>query len=202
MKLAAALVPYVAVFLGMNVFRSAWAAILLYHAGILLFLALRKPFHVWKTVWAGNSALVIPAVAACALAAPVVYFMWPLFQPSENALPEWMAAYGLSGLSFVLLVPYFSFIHPVMEEIHWRGIAPKTMTPFCWQDLLFAGYHVLVLYELVTWPWLILVFGILMGSSIFWRWAADRFGGYLLPVLSHAAADAGVLVGVIFLLRG
>ncbi|MDF7825857.1 hypothetical protein P4B35_17640 [Pontiellaceae bacterium B12227] len=201
MKLWAALIPYFAVLLGMKTFHNAWVTILLYHAGILLFLFWRKPSDGWKTVWGGlRTPLLIPGAVVCAMAAPVIYFMWPFFQSSENILPEWLAKYGLTGWSWFLLIPYFSIIHPVLEEIHWRGIAPDRVKGLCWQDLLFAGYHVLVLHELLFWPWLFLVFGVLAGSSFFWRWAADKFGGYGLPVLTHAAADAGVVVGVCFLL--
>lgn len=203
MKLLAALVPYLAVLLGMKMLHNAWATILLYHAGILLFLFLRKPSNLWKIVWGGlKTPLLYPSIGMCALAAPVVFLMWPWFAASENILPEWMAFYGLTGMAWLLFIPYFSIVHPVLEEIHWRGIAPETLRGFCWQDFLFAGYHVLVLYELIFWPWLILVFSILVGSSFFWRWAANKFGGYGLPILTHATADAGVLVGVLFLLKG
>ncbi|MDF7806555.1 hypothetical protein P4E94_03830 [Pontiellaceae bacterium B12219] len=201
MKLLAALVPYLAVLPGMQLLHSAWITILLYHAGILLFLVLRRPSNGWKTVWGGwRTPLLIPAVIVCAMAAPVIYFMWPLFQASEGILPEWLAFYGLSGLAWLLLIPYFSLVHPVLEEIHWRGIAPEQVKGFCWQDFMFAGYHILVLHELVFWPWLIMIFGILAGSSFFWRWTTERFGGCGLPVLTHAAADAGVVIGVWFLL--
>jgi membrane protease YdiL (CAAX protease family) len=202
MKLAAALVPYVAVLLGMKVLGSAWSAILLYHAGIFLFLVFGKRCRVWKTVFRGNTPILVPAVILCSMAAPVVYFLWPWFGSPDIPIAQWLAKYGLTGISWTLLIPYFSIIHPILEEVHWRGMAPEQVKGSCWQDFLFAGYHVLVLYELVYWPWLFLVFGVLVGSSFFWRWAADRFGGYLLPVVSHVAADAGVLVGVIFLLRG
>lgn len=202
MKLVAALVPYIAVLLGMKGLGSAWSAILFYHAGILIVMRSAKRCDDWKKLFSGKSSLLIPATIVCAMAAPVIYFLWPWLGSPEMGIPEWLTKYGLTGIAWILLIPYFSLIHPILEEIHWRGLAPETMKPLCWQDLLFAGYHVLVLYELVYWPWLFLVFGILTGSSVFWRWAADRFDGYLLPVLSHAAADAGVLVGVIFLLRG
>ena len=201
MNWMAAGIPYIAVLLGMMLLRSAWAAILLYHAGILAFLFVRKPSNGWKTVWGGwKSPLVIPGVIFCAMAAPVIYFMWPWFAASESILPTWLKKYGLTGWSWYLLIPYFSIIHPVLEEIHWRGMAPEQVKGFCRQDVLFAGYHVLVLHELLFWPWLIPVFGVLCGSSFFWRRAAERFGGYGLPVLTHAAADAGVVFGVCFLL--
>ncbi len=203
MNLAAALIPYAGVLLGMYVFHSAWLAILLYHAGIIAFLFYRKSEKPWQRMWAGMKfPLLVPGLIACAMAAPVVYFMWPWFSVSETVLPEWLARYGLTGWAWLLLIPYFSIVHPVLEEIHWRGISSDFAPSICWQDLLFAGYHVLVLFQLIRWPWLFLVFGVLAGSSVFWRWSAARFGGYGFPILTHAVADAAVVVGVIFLLRG
>ncbi|MCK4565577.1 MAG: CPBP family intramembrane metalloprotease, partial [Verrucomicrobia bacterium] len=144
----------------------------------------------------------IPGVLVCIIAAPVVYFMWPWFSVSDSILPEWLARYGLRGWAWLLLIPYFSLVHPVLEEVHWRGISQDSTTGICWQDLLFAGYHVLVLFQLIRWPWLFLVFGVLAGSSVFWRWATSRSGGYGLSILTHAAADAAVVAGIHFLLRG
>ena len=202
MKLFAALVPYIAILVGMYVFHSAWMAILLYHVGVVAFLLYQKPEKLGLRIWAGAKSLVlIPGVLACALAAPLVYFMWPWFAASESALPEWMAHYGLTDWAWLLLIPYFSLVHPVLEEVHWRRISPSSVNGICWQDLLFAGYHVLVLFQLLYWPWLFLVFGALVGSSVFWRWTAKRFGGYGLPILTHAVADAAVIAGVWFLLR-
>lgn len=202
MKLLAALVPYLAVLLGMKLLRNAWVAILLYHTGILLFLFLRKPSNLWKTVWGGfKTPLLFPAIGTCAMAAPVVYFLWPWFAASDGILPVWLSRYGLSGLAWWLLIPCFCFVHPVLEEIHWRRISPEQVSGFCWQDVAFAGYHIVVLYQLLYWPWLFLVFGVLTGSSIFWRWAADRFGGYGLTILTHVTADTGVVVAVCFLLK-
>lgn len=211
MNLLAALIPYVAVLIGMYALHNAWLAILLYHLGIIGFMLYRKPSNLhdrhslgdggWKTIWGGlKTPLLIPGVMICAMAAPVIYFMWPFFQASEGILPMWLAKYGLTGWSWLLLIPYFSMVHPVLEEIHWRGMAPEQVTGFCWQDFLFAGYHVLVLHELVFWPWLFMIFGVLAASSFFWRWAAERFGGYGLPILTHAAADAGVVAGCWLLL--
>lgn len=147
-----------------------------------------------------KTPLLIPGIVVCAMAAPVVYFMWPWFAASDGILPEWMARYSLTGWMWLLLIPYFSIIHPVLEEIHWRGITPKEGAGLSRYDFLFAGYHILVLFQLIHWPWLFLVFGVLAGSSCFWRWAADRFGGYALPILTHAVADGAVIIAVHFLL--
>ncbi len=203
MKRFATLVPYVAVLIGMYLFHNAWLTILLYHFGVLAFLCFRKPKGLGRRIGAGvKSPLLIPGMLACALAAPIIYFMWPWFAVSDVALPEWLAHYGLTGGAWIWFVPYFSLVHPVVEEVHWRGISPERVAGICWQDWAFAGYHVLVLFQLIRWPGLVLIFGILGSSSIFWRWAAGKLGGYGLPILTHAVADAAVMIGVCFLLNG
>ena len=202
MNLLAALVPYVAVLLGMYLFHNAWLTILLYHAGVIAFLLYRKPSGVWHRMWAGmKSPLLVPGILGCALAAPILYFMWPWFASSNPVLPAWMAHYGLSGLAWTLLIPYFSIVHPILEEVHWRGISPERITWICWQDFLFAGYHVLVLFQVIRAPWLFFVFSILLGSSVFWRWTVARYGGYGIAIASHVAADTAVIIGVQFLLQ-
>ena len=202
MNLIFALIPYIAIFLGMYVFHSGWMAILLYHVGVITYLLVRKPVDLWRRMWTGiKSPLLFPGILACALAAPIVYFMWALFAVSDTVLQEWMTLYGLTGWRWLLLMPYFSIVHPCMEEILWRGITSEKGIGLCWQDVLFAGYHILVLFQLIRAPWLIFVFVILVGSSIFWRWTANRFEGYGLAILSHAVADTAAIVGIFFLLR-
>jgi len=79
-------------------FLSAWLAILLYHAGILVFLAVRRPEGLGRRLRAGmKSPLVIPGMVACAMAALLIYFMRLWFVASELILPEWMFRYGLTG---------------------------------------------------------------------------------------------------------
>lgn len=201
-RFLAALLPYVAVLIGMYVLSNAWLAMLLYHLGIMVFIFLRKSPAFSKTLWFGfDRVLTIPAILVCAMAAPIVYFLWPWFSVSDSILSDWLSLYGLTGFSWILLIPYFSIVHPVLEEIHWRNIAPKRFVWLCWQDLAFAGYHILVLFQLFHWPWLFLVFAVLTGSSAFWRWVAQRTGGYGLTILTHAVADAGVVTAVCFMLH-
>lgn len=202
-NLFAAWIPYIAVLIGMYLFQSAWLAILLYHIGVIGFLFFRKSTGLWMRMGRGlGTPLLVPGLIVCAMAAPVVYFMWPWIAISENILPRWLAYYGLSGWAWWLLIPYFSIVHPILEELLWREIGSDCNPRICRQDLMFAGYHVLVLFQLVKTPWLILVFVVLTSSSIFWRWAARRFGGCLLPTLTHAVADAGVMIAVHLLMDG
>lgn len=200
-NLLAALLPYAAVLGGMYGCHSAWLAIGLYHVGIVAFLIKHKPAGLGERISTGyRTPMLLPGLVICALAAPVVYVMWPLFSAADGILPDWLARYRLSGSAWLLFIPYFSIVHPVLEEILWRKIDPKPFRILCWQDLLFAGYHVLVLFKLIKTPWLVLVFAVLAGSSIFWRWAVHRTGGYGMNILTHAVADAGVMIAVVFLL--
>lgn len=200
-RLIVALLPYVAVLIGMYVMHSSWWAIGLYHAGIVSFLAVQRSAGMLKRLRTGyRTPLLIPSVLICGLAAPVVYFLWPWMTVSDGGLMIWMAHYGLTGRAWILLIPYFSIIHPVLEELFWRQISPERFAILCPQDVLFAGYHTLVLFQLVSIPWLALVFSVLACSSIFWRWSVIRYDGYAFAILTHAAADAGVMIGICLLL--
>ncbi len=200
MNLLAALIPYVAVLIGMHGFHSAWLAIILYHLGIVATLVRRSAGSFHRVFSGYRLAVLLPGVLVCALAAPVVYFIWPWLEASDGILRPWLERFGLVGWKWWLLVPYFSMVHPVLEELHWRGIAPRPFRRFCWQDLLFAGYHVQVLFQLVRWPWLVVVFAVLAASSVFWRWSAARFDGYGVAIATHAVADAAIMVAVVLLL--
>ena len=202
MNWMAALLPYFSVWIGLYILHSGWCALLLYHVGIIAFLIARRRRGVWQKIGRGAfGPILVPGVLACALAAPILYFMWPLFAVESPLLSDWLASYGLTGWAWGLLIPYFSVVHPLLEELHWREIAPERVRALCAQDLLFAGYHVLVLFQLVRAPWLVLVFAVLAASSFFWRWCAARFEGYAIPMATHAVADAAVLGGVIWLLN-
>jgi len=184
----AMLVPYAAVLAFWHWFHSAWATILSYHCLILAFSwrSLGRTLNGW------NRRLFVALAIPCAAAGPVTWLMLP--HASRIPVLEWLSGYGLGGASLVLMIPYYSFIHPILEQAHWSplrrdsrlGLAPHPA---------FAGYHVLVLATLMRLPWVILCVGILIGASVSWRWADSRKGGGLLiPVLSQVLADGGMIV--------
>lgn len=202
MNILASFIPYLAVWVGMILFRSAWLALGLYHAGIIAFLWYRRPIELPTRIRSGfGLPLLIPTAAACALAAPIIYVLWPWLNRPEVPLRTWLNSYGLSGTAWTLFIPYFSIIHPILEEAHWRTLTDKPDRLLCWRDAAFAGYHLLVLGTLVRLPWLSLVFSALVIASSFWRWTAQRFGGYGLSIATHAIADAAVLGGALWVLN-
>lgn len=189
----AAAIPYAAVVIGLWWLRSAWASILLYHAGILLFLVWTRNWAAWRRLLSGsNTPALATGVIGCALAGPVAILLWPWIHAPDAVLRDWLIRHGLEGWRRYGMLAYFSIVHPVLEEGHWRSLSPAGGR-WSWVDPSFAGYHVLVLALLLKGPWLLLVFAVLAGASWTWRAAAARFGGWAVPLWTHAAADASVM---------
>lgn len=91
------------------------------------------------------------------------------------------------------MVPYFGIIHPFLEQLHWGQLREKTVAA----HPLFAGYHILVLYTLLSLPWLIACFVILTGASFAWQQMQKQTNSIFVPYISHALADTGVIIATL-----
>ncbi len=178
-----ALAPYIAVIIFWRVWPNAWLAILAYHAQILLWnrpvLQKMRPPQDRKDLF-----LALPTV----LAGPALYVLLPLITCTE--LSAWLDTYHLSGPALALMIPYFGFVHPILEQIHWHPLRETAV----WSHSVFAGYHMIVLSSLLTLPWLMLCFGVLVVASFSWKLMYHRRRCLTVPVLSHIFADLGVVV--------
>jgi hypothetical protein len=175
--------PYLAVIVFWCLLHSAWLAILAYHAQILWWSRgslprLAKPAPTFTTL------LVLPA----ALAGPLLYFLLPY--ATHTDLSWWLGAHGLSGASLLAMVFYFGLVHPVLEQTHWPPL--RDTTPLA--HVAFAGYHMLVLYSLLTVPWLLVCFAILVTASLMWQRMERESGSLLTVIASHIAADLGIVL--------
>lgn len=175
--------PYLAVALFWCIWPNAWLAILTYHAQIL---AWNRPI-LREMHWPKHRVGILLAIPT-ALAGPMLYILLPVITRTE--LSTWLDSYHLSGSSLFLMIPYFGLIHPVLEQAHWHSLREAT----AWSHPVFAGYHMIVLSSLLTLPWLMLCFGVLMGASFTWQLMAKRSGSVMLPAVSHILADLGVVV--------
>ncbi len=189
---AGLLAPWIAVGVFWLWLRSAWATILVYHALILLL-----PGRRLRDVTRGWSArMALMAVVPCILAGPLTW----LFLPSMVRTPvgEWLASYGLSGRALLLIVPYYGLVHPVLEQAHWGPLRarPGLALP---ASAMFAGYHGLVLSTVMEPAWIVVCVAVLFASSLVWTAMHRRTGGLMVPALSHAAADAGMIVAALLL---
>jgi len=198
MRLARAIapfIPYVAVLIGLYVLRSAWAAILLYHVGIVTVLAAGSSFRLVRVVrsgWRTGPAIVLGLAGA--LAGVTLWLVWPIARLPGLDLADALARYELVGAMWVAFAIYFSAVHPVLEEVYWRYyLAPRT-TNLHWTDIAFAGYHVLVLNLFLKPMWIAVAFVTLVSAAWVWRVTANRLGGLGVPAISHTVADASIVI--------
>jgi len=199
---AAVVLPFICVSVGMYRLQSAWAAILLYHAGIVLLLAAAGSGDVKRLVRTGfRPGRVLLILLACALAGVGIVGFWPWMGRESLALGDRLSFFGLDGASLYLFLAYFSLIHPVLEELHWRGTLFVTEGAPTGRDAAFGAYHVLVLLVFVKPMWILLAFVTLTTVAWMWRRAAHRAGGLAIPVVSHMVADVSVAVAVLALCR-
>jgi hypothetical protein len=184
------LAPCFAVIVFWVVLRNAWLAILAYHAQVLLWLALsragRPGLRASSVVW-----LALPA----ALAGPAVYLLLPYI--ATVPVSTWLAQHHLTGVGLWLMVPYFGLVHPPLEQLHWAPL--RTRTPLA--HVLFAAYHVIVLYSLLPLAYLAAVFAVLTASSLMWMQVGRRAHSLAAPIASHVLADSGIVLAAVLLSR-
>jgi len=191
-------IPYAAMILGLDLLSSGWSAILLYHAGMAAVLAADAgPRRRLLSGW--DPRLGIAGILLGCSAGLVLAGVWP-WTGIEGSLAASLERLGLSGRTWLLFLPYHAVVNPLLEEPFWRG---RTETAGrvgaaggwrpVWGDLLFAGYHVVVLHRFLTWPWTAAAFLVIAAAAGAWRWTAAKTGGLLIPLLSHGAADAAVM---------
>ena len=189
------LMPYLTVGLGLHVFQNAWAAILAYHAGILLLLRFAEfsdpiPFHrpasLWKMI--GFAALGLTAGLA-------MYFLWPFVFVSDN-LPGTIERWGLTRATWPFFIAYSALVNPWLEEIYWRGWLGSAAKRPILHDFVFGGFHLVILARFLSPIWLAVALFILAFSGWMWR-QVDRVERSMLAAsLFHMAADVSILIVV------
>lgn len=194
--------PYAAILLGLYVLRSAWAAILLYHAGIVTLLRFDGQEDLLRSArqgWSAPAAAVVGIVcAACGL---LLALLWGTISREHMNLGETLTSFHLSGLSWWVFAAYYVTVHPVLEEIYWRGYLPGAHRYPVAVDVAFAGYHVPVLCLFIKVPWVLVSFGVLLFAAWSWRQLAARYSGLGVAIAGHAAADLSIVAVVEYLIR-
>lgn len=193
------LTPYLAVAIGLYGFHSAWAAVLLFHAITLSFAAALGPSAAVTQLtrgWRTAPGLLL-TLAGC-LAGAAVYLTQDWIGAAD--WPPRLTALGLHGASFSAFLAYLALIHPPLEELLWRGLKPPDAAWISPTDLVFAGYHALVLRLFLPWPWIVLSLVCVATASAVWRWCQRAYGGLAIPVASHLAADTSLMLALYWLL--
>lgn len=187
-----AVLPYVAILVGLYLFSNAWLATVLYHGGMVIALRVgRSPSapsrlgRGWHPFWA-PLALVFGVVGGVALAV-----LWPWFGFGD-AFGRELERVGLSGFGLAVWFVYFATANAVLEEVFWRRDAPESGGGIELADVLFAGYHFLVLVRFVAPGWAAASTVSLVLAAWFWRQLGRKTKGLLPAVLSHAVANIAI----------
>lgn len=194
MKWIAPLLAYLAVGMGLFVFHSAWGALLGFHAAIIVSLLIARPAVPRRLLLISrNIKWIFLSVLLCGGSGVALYFLWDIFGFASN-FPAQVAALGLNSSNWLAFIAYFTLLNPWLEEYFWRGwLGSKTKSLHA-SDLLYAGFHALILIGKVRTGSILFGVGILVFAGWFWRQIVrEQGGGLLAPVLGHMAADLTIL---------
>lgn len=192
--------PYIAVFLGLYVFKNAFLSILLYHAGVLTSIYLnRKELNI-KDVFNFNSkrlTLIISLI--CGLSGLSILLIWDFIKLPGINLSNTMSEIGLTGNTKIIFLIYFSTIHPFVEELFWRFLLKTKAKYISLDDILFALYHVMVLVLFLKLQYIIICFIALIAVARLWRFLQHNLSENMAVILSHAVADFSIMFFVMTL---
>ena len=194
-------VPYIAILIGLYILRSGWTALLLYHIGVGVFLILDgKAKPIKFATLKRNPIITITSVLVCALSGVLMVVLWEYMGRADTSFKVRMAGFGLAGWKWYLFIIYFSTVHPFIEELYWRRLLASDQKYLSPADIMFAGYHVLVLVWFIEWPWVIAIFFVLAGAGRCWRWLYNKYDALAIPLLSHAIADLSIVMAAHYIL--
>lgn len=198
-KWLAPIPPYFAVWAGVFVFKSAWTALIGFHLGILLSLTLLRPAlpvnMIFRPAKLGN---VLLSLFPCAISGLVLCLVWNVFG-IVNDLPARLASLGLTASTWAGFIAYFALVNPFFEEYFWRGVLGGESSGFHSGDLVYAGYHIMIVWDKAHLLSVAFVLFILTLVGWFWRQLYRRDKSLLAPVLGHMTADLSILLAVYFM---
>ena len=195
-KWLTAILPYLAVWAGLFLFKSAWLALIGFHVAVLLglvFVRLNTPIN--NLFKSKHPKCLLASVLFCSTSGIGLYYLWSIFGVA-NDLSTQLQSIGLTSSSWPLFIAYFSLVNPFIEEYFWRGILGSISKKLYIGDAVYAGYHALVLWGRAH-P-LSILFAVIIITSAGWLWRqmAREDGGLFAPVLGHMIADFTIILVV------
>ena len=192
--------PYIAVFLGLYIFKNAFLSIFLYHIGIVFsILIYRKDLNI-KVIFKFNSKrLMLLLSFICSLSGISILLFWDLIKIPNMNLNRTMSEIGLVGVNKILFLIYFSTIHPILEEVFWRFLLKTKVKYISLDEILFALYHVMVLVFFIKIEFIIICFIALIVVARFWRYLQQNLSENMAVLLSHMIADFSIMFFVMTL---
>lgn len=196
MKWLTPLLPYLAVAIGVLWIQNAFAALLGFHAAIILSLLLARSQVPLKILFQSkNIRWVFLSVLLCGSSGISLYFLWSYFGVTGDVSAQ-TEAFGLTRSIFPFFIAYFALVNPLVEEYFWRGYLGSPTRNLYPSDVLYAGFHGLILMGKIQTSAALYSLIVLVLAGWFWRQLARADGGLLAPVLGHMAADFTILMTI------
>ncbi|MFH0768589.1 MAG: CPBP family glutamic-type intramembrane protease [Chloroflexota bacterium] len=198
-KILLPIIPYITIGIGLLVFHNAWLAILGYHAGMVAVISLSKTGMDIKRAFQGKRywVLFISALAGAG-GGILLYVLWPQLSVPDD-INSYIRSIGLNERTWPVFLVYFILINPLIEEYYWRGYLAGVAKGISLNDLLFSGYHLIVLAGQIETIWLIVIFFSLTIGAWFWRQMNRLNGGLLASTISHITADLTVILTIYYI---
>jgi membrane protease YdiL (CAAX protease family) len=196
MKWLTAVLPYLAVAIGLFWVRHAFLTLLGFHLAIILSLVVaRSPVPLSLLFRSRNARWVILSVLLCGSSGISLYFLLSYFGVVGD-LHEHIESLRLTSSTWPLFITYFALANPLIEEYFWRGYLGSPTKGFYPSDFLYSGFHGLILWGKVQPGLIVYSLILLVAAGWFWRQLARIDGGLLAPVMGHMAADLTILLAV------
>jgi membrane protease YdiL (CAAX protease family) len=195
-KWFAPILPYLFVWAGLFIFKSAWLTLLGFHLAILItlfFLRPQVPINTLfkKTKW----KYILASIFVCVSGGLGLYFLWSLLGIAKDVHDQ-LALLGLNERTWASFIAYFSLVNPLMEEYFWRGVLGSDSKSLIAGDFFYAAYHVIVVWNKAHPLSMLLVLAALIFAGWFWRQIYRKDKSLLAPVFGHAAADLSILLTI------
>jgi len=195
-KWLAPILPYLAIWAGLFLFKNAWLTLIGFHVAILIALAVARPSLPINILFKSKSAKwILVSALVCSTSGIGLYFLWDIFGIVPN-LPMRLESIGLNSASWFAFIAYFSLVNPFIEEYFWRGFLGSDSKKLRVGDAIFAGYHALVLWGRAHPLSILFAVIILTSAGWIWRQISREDGGLLAAVLGHMVADFSILMTI------
>lgn len=200
-KSISVITPFAAVGVGLYIIGNAWITFGLYHGGLIFFILLAGQQRIFREIFTGwNWTAGVITIIFSSLVGLLLWLFWPFISFEPDALAEQLGALGLGGVGRILFIFVFIAVNPVIEEVYWRIFLTgkgqdKEILPWI-VEIFFASYHLPVLAFFIKPAWLVLAFIVIYMGGCVWRWLSHRFDGVAIPLISHIAADASIVIAV------
>ncbi|MBN2340779.1 MAG: CPBP family intramembrane metalloprotease [Deltaproteobacteria bacterium] len=195
------LLPFLWVGFGMGIARSGWTAMLGYHISMAVCLWWDDPVShsrsAFSASWAPPNSWfwrLIPWSALLTL--PFLLVCWPWV--GLNTIDSLLRYQGV--WPFWPFAVYYPLVNPLLEEFFWRRFVNERLSHKWLGDAFFGAYHALVLVHFVTVWFAVLCAAAFIGVAWGWRAISRKTGSLYVALVSHFAANVGI-VGCVGLLE-